>query len=214
MHYRRLGRSGLKVSEISLGAWVTFGNQIDEQTAIEQFGDGDKYFGVCTLMATLPGLPLFAHGQLEGLKEKYGMEFRRAYWEEAGNPGLAARHEKEIFPLLRRRYLFSGVEGFLLYDFYAPDGRVNEDVFAFSNRSGGERGLVLYNNRFANARGWARISAAYAVRTAEGRTLTQKCLGEGLALPNDPAAYVVFREHLSGLQYIRSCAEMWRTNGA
>ena len=25
MHYRRLGRSGLKVSEISLGAWVTFG---------------------------------------------------------------------------------------------------------------------------------------------------------------------------------------------
>jgi aryl-alcohol dehydrogenase-like predicted oxidoreductase len=33
MHYRRLGRSGLKVSEISLGAWITFGNQISEQTA-------------------------------------------------------------------------------------------------------------------------------------------------------------------------------------
>jgi voltage-dependent potassium channel beta subunit len=35
MHYRRLGKSGLKVSEISLGAWVTFGNQIDEGTASE-----------------------------------------------------------------------------------------------------------------------------------------------------------------------------------
>jgi voltage-dependent potassium channel beta subunit len=34
MHYRRLGRTGLKISEISLGAWVTFGNQIDEQTAV------------------------------------------------------------------------------------------------------------------------------------------------------------------------------------
>jgi len=35
MHYRRLGKSGLKVSEISLGSWVTFGSQIDEQTANE-----------------------------------------------------------------------------------------------------------------------------------------------------------------------------------
>lgn len=35
MHYRRLGCSGLKVSEISLGAWVTFGNQIEEKIAID-----------------------------------------------------------------------------------------------------------------------------------------------------------------------------------
>ena len=35
MHYRRLGRSGLKVSEISLGTWVTFGNQITDETAFE-----------------------------------------------------------------------------------------------------------------------------------------------------------------------------------
>ena len=33
MHYRRLGRSGLKLSEIALGAWVTFGDQISEKTA-------------------------------------------------------------------------------------------------------------------------------------------------------------------------------------
>ena len=35
MHYRRLGRTGIKLSEISLGAWVTFGNQIDDKRAIE-----------------------------------------------------------------------------------------------------------------------------------------------------------------------------------
>ncbi len=33
MHYRRLGHSGLKVSEISLGSWVTFGSQVDEETS-------------------------------------------------------------------------------------------------------------------------------------------------------------------------------------
>jgi glycosidase len=207
--YRQTIRNTLEFDPEVLKRFVNFMSNPDEQTAIEQFGDGDKYFGVCTLMATLPGLPLFAHGQLEGLKEKYGMEFRRAYWHEQGSTGLMERHEREIFPLLRKRYLFSGVESFLLYDFYAPDGRVNEDVFAYSNRNGGERGLVLYNNRYADARGWARTSAAFAVRTAEGRTLTQKCLGEGLSLPDDPTAWAVFREHFSGLQFIRNCRELW-----
>jgi glycosidase len=207
--YRQTIRNTLEFDPEVLKRFVNFMSNPDEQTALEQFGDGDKYFGVCVLMATLPGLPLFAHGQLEGYKEKYGMEFRRAYWDESVNTGLLARHQREVFPLLRKRYLFSGVEAFLLYDFYAPDGRVNEDVFAYSNRSGGERGLVLYNNRYAEARGWARVSAAYAVRTPGGRTLTQKCLGEGLGLPDDPAAWVIFREHLSGMQFIRNCREVW-----
>ena len=48
MHYRRLGRSGLKVSEISLGSWVTIGNQIDELTSInlikEAFAQGINFF--------------------------------------------------------------------------------------------------------------------------------------------------------------------------
>jgi voltage-dependent potassium channel beta subunit len=35
MNYRKLGRSGLKVSELSLGSWVTYGNQVDEKLARE-----------------------------------------------------------------------------------------------------------------------------------------------------------------------------------
>lgn len=35
MNYRRLGRSGLKVSELSLGSWVTYGNQVDVGAARE-----------------------------------------------------------------------------------------------------------------------------------------------------------------------------------
>ena len=35
MRYRRLGRSGLQVSELSIGSWVTYGNQVDGEAAIE-----------------------------------------------------------------------------------------------------------------------------------------------------------------------------------
>ena len=35
MKYRRLGRSGLKVSELSFGSWVTYGNQLDTSNARE-----------------------------------------------------------------------------------------------------------------------------------------------------------------------------------
>lgn len=35
MEYRRLGKAGLKVSALSLGAWVTYGGQVGEQTAEE-----------------------------------------------------------------------------------------------------------------------------------------------------------------------------------
>ena len=35
MPYRRLGRSGLKVSLLSLGSWVSFGAQVDEDRALE-----------------------------------------------------------------------------------------------------------------------------------------------------------------------------------
>ena len=33
MDYRRLGKSGLKVSEFSFGAWVTIGKQVGEAAA-------------------------------------------------------------------------------------------------------------------------------------------------------------------------------------
>jgi len=40
MEYRKLGRSGLKVSELSFGSWVTFNKQIDSRLA-------EKMFGMC-----------------------------------------------------------------------------------------------------------------------------------------------------------------------
>ena len=35
MNYRRLGRSGLQISELSVGSWVTYGNQLGHDLARE-----------------------------------------------------------------------------------------------------------------------------------------------------------------------------------
>jgi glycosidase len=208
--YRSVMKNTLEFDPQILKRFVNFMNNPDEETAVAQFGKGDKYFGVCTMMVTLPGLPMFGHGQIEGFAEKYGMEYRRAYWDEQPDAELIARHEREIFPLLRRRYLFADVEHFLLYDFFTPEGHVNEDVFAYSNRSGEERALVVYHNRYATARGWIRTSVAYAVKTADGngRRLVQKTLGEGLGLHADENYFCLFRDHVTGLEYIRNSKEL------
>jgi glycosidase len=208
--YRWVMKNTLEFDPEILKRYVNFMNNPDEKTAVEQFGKGDKYFGIATLMATMPGLPMIGHGQIEGFTEKYGMEYQRAYYDEQPDEYLIERHRREIFPLLHRRWLFAEVQHFLLYDFYNAEGGVNEDVFAYSNRSGDERSLVVCHNRYASARGWVRTSAAFMARTGNGdeRAITQRSLGEGMQLPADAATFCIFRDHVSGLEYIRSSAEL------
>jgi glycosidase len=193
-----------------LKRYVNFMNNPDEETAVAQFGSGDKYFGACTLMAALPGLPMVGHGQIEGFKEKYGMEYRRAYLDESVDQELLRRHERQIFPLLRKRALFSGVKDFLLYDFFLGNGAVDENVIAFSNRHEGERCLVVVHNRFADTAGWVRLSAAFAGEDPAGgpRSLKRRDLGQGLGLRNEPGWFAVFRDMVSGLEYIRPSGEL------
>ena len=177
-----------------LKRYVNFMNNPDEDTAISQFGADGKYFGICTLMITLPGLPMFGHGQIQGFTEKYGMEYKRAYYDERPNEGLIARHEREIFPLLHKRYLFAEVDHFVLYKFSTGNG-VNQDVFAYSNRADGERGLVVYHNKWGETQGWVRDSVS-----VNGETLS---LGAGLGLENHPNTFTIFRDQVTNLMYIR-----------
>ncbi|HET6935831.1 MAG TPA: alpha-amylase family glycosyl hydrolase [Candidatus Angelobacter sp.] len=202
-NYRAVIKNTLSFDPEVLKRYVNFMNNPDERTAVDQFGKGDKYFGVCTLMATLPGLPMFGHGQIEGFTERYGMEYRRAYHDEQPDSWLVARHERQISPLLHRRYLFAEVKDFLLYDFFTDQGSVNEDVFAYSNRSGDDRTLVIFNNRYSSTRGWIRISAAYAEKKPNGdKHLRQRTLGESFAMSHDAAMYAACRDALSGLQFL------------
>ncbi len=207
--YRTLMKNTLAFDPEILKRYVNFMNNPDERTAIDQFGNGNKYFGICTLMATMPGLPMFGHGQVQGFTEKYGMEYRRAYYEEIPDSHLVDRHIQQIFPLLHLRNIFAEVDNFLLYDLITPGGWVDENVFAYSNSHQNHYALVIYHNRFASTSGWIKTSAASANKTgAQQNELVQKTVAQGLNLTSGTRKYLIFREHNSGLQYIRPVNEI------
>ena len=199
--YRSVLKNTLEFDPDIMKRYVNFMSNPDERTTIDQFGDGDKCFGVTAMMATLPGLPMFGHGQIEGFTEKYGMEYRRPRYDETPNHWLVERHEREIAPLLHQRSLFAESSNFLLYDFYTENGTVDENVFAYSNRQGDRRGLVIYNNRYSTTKGTIDWSAAYADKHSGG--LRQQRLREGLELRGDSATVLSYRDGLTGLEYLR-----------
>ncbi len=206
--YRTTIKNTIEFDPEILKRYVNFMNNPDEETAVAQFGKGDKYFGVCTMMVAMPGLPMFGHGQVEGFEEKYGMEYRRAYRDEVPDRELVERHQREIFPLMKKRWLFAGVEHFFLFDFWEK-GSVNENVFAWSNRAGGERALILFNNSYSRASGWVRVAAAKAEKTASGeKALVQRSLVEALALTVKQDRFAIFRDQRTGLHYLRTTLEL------
>ena len=191
-----------------LKRFVNFMSNPDEETAVAQFGKDDKYFGVCILMVTMPGLPMFAHGQIEGFTERYGMEYSRPKQEEKEDSTLIERHRKEIFPLMKKRYLFSDAEKFLLYDFVTDTGFLNENVFAYSNEKNGEFSLVVFHNKFEFTSGWLHY-ASYSESDVNGkRSWRRKTLGDALHLHNEQNFFVIFRDFISGMQFIRNSAEI------
>src|ERR1700722_4749684 len=199
--YRLVLKNTLEFDPDIMKRYVNFMSNPDERTTIDQFGDSDKCFGVTAMMATLPGLPMFGHGQIDGFTEKYGMEYRRPRYDETPNHWLVERHEREIAPLLHQRALFAESSNFLLYDFFNDNGTVDENVFAYSNRRGDQRGLVLYNNRYSTANGTIDWSAAYADK--QSGQLRQQRLKDGLELNGDPAIILGYRDSLTGLEYLR-----------
>jgi len=58
--YRSVIKNTLEFDPDIMKRYVNFMSNPDERTAIDQFGKGDKCFGVTVLMATLPGLPCSA----------------------------------------------------------------------------------------------------------------------------------------------------------
>jgi len=208
-NYRSVLKNTLEFDPEVLKRYVNFMNNPDERTAVDQFGKGDKYFGVCVLLATLPGLPMFGHGQVEGFAERYGMEYRKAYRDERPDEWLIGRFEREIAPLLHRRPLFAEVRNFQLYDFFADAGHVNEDVFAYSNRLDGQRALIVYNNRWTNTSGWVRTSCGFMEKSPDGRKRNiQRALGDSLGLRGEHDWLVAFRDFNSGHEYLYRAADV------
>jgi glycosidase len=203
--YRSYLKKTIEFDPDIMKRYVNFMSNPDERTAIDQFGTGDKYFGVSTLLATLPGLPMFGHGQIEGYTERYGMEFKQAKMDEWPDEHLVARHQREIAPLLMQRRIFAGSADFTLYDFWNHFGAVDENVFAYSNRTDGERSLVIYNNKYDSTAGTIHTSAAYMDK-GSGQ-LRQRSLAEGLDLTGDHNVFLVLRDN-HGLEYLRRASDI------
>ena len=147
MHYRRLGRSGLKVSEISLGAWVTFGNQIDEITSVnlikEAFDQGINFFD---------NADMYANGQAEIVMSKALADMTReelvisskVFWPTMKGPngrGLSRKHITESINASLKRLGTDYVDMYFCHRF-DPDTPVEEVVRTMSDLI--QQGKVLY----------------------------------------------------------------------
>ena len=206
--YRQLIKNTLVYDPEILKRYVNFMNNPDEKTAVEQYGKGDKYFGICALLSTMPGLPMFGHGQIEGYSEKYGMEYYRPYWDETPDQDLIRHHQAVIFPLLHNRKVFANVNRFRLFDFRHAGGAVNENVFAYTNHQDGQSALVVYHNKYAETSGWINSSAPYLVKYgSEGHLETQN-LAEALELNGSYSDLVLFQDQISKRYYLRKLQDI------
>ncbi len=201
--YHELIKNTLDFNPEILKRYVNFMSNPDEETAVNQFGKGDKYFGIAMLMVTLPGLPMFGHGQIEGFSEKYGMEYKRAYYDESVDEYLVHRHEHEIFPLTKKRYLFAEVANFEFFELYDDFGNVNPNIFAFSNKSGYEKVLVIYNNAYQECKGVINYSVPKSVTANDGtKHLAKTKLGDTLQFKYDHKIFYICRDHKTNLEHL------------
>jgi voltage-dependent potassium channel beta subunit len=147
MHYRRLGRSGLKISEISLGAWVTFGGQVDEKAASElihaAYEQGVNFFD---------NADMYANGQAEVLMGTAIRDIPRealvisskVFWPTMPGPngrGLSRKHILESLHASLRRLGTDYVDLYFCHRF-DPDTPVEEVVWTMNDLL--RQGKILY----------------------------------------------------------------------
>ncbi len=147
MHYRRLGRSGLKVSEISLGAWVTFGSQIDDTIAADlihkAFDEGINFFD---------NADIYARGQAETVMGKAIADMPReqlvisskVFWPTMEGPNGRGLSRKHIFESIHASLERLGTDYLDLYfcHRFDPDTPVEEVVFSMNTLI--QQGKILY----------------------------------------------------------------------
>ena len=209
--FRQLIKETLVFDPGILKRYVNFMSNPDEQSAIEQFGDGDRFIGTSVLMSTLPGLPMFGHGQVEGFRERYGMEYRQAYWDEQPREDLLDRHLREVAPLLEERQTFADVSHFRLFDLVTFGGDVNGNVLAYSNGSGEDATLVLFNNSGFPAHGRVKTSVPF-LPSSEGRGGDTETVEVAQALLPTTGDYWEFRDPRTAREFLVDDGDL-RANG-
>lgn len=147
MQHRRLGRSGLKVSEISYGNWITHGSQVDDSAAvacvqraldlgITTFDTADVYAG--TRAEEVLG------SALDGQRRDQLEIATKVYWPTSASPngrGLGRKHIHESIDGSLRRLRTDYVD---LYQAHRFDHEtpLEETMLAFADLV--RQGKVLY----------------------------------------------------------------------
>jgi len=207
-NYRQSIKNVLDFDPQILKRFVNFMSNPDEETAVAQFGTDDKYFGSCVMMCTIPGLPMFAHGQIQGYHERYGMEFYKPNWNEEENRELISRHEREIFPLLRNREMFCDVENFYLFDFMLENGNTNENVFAYTNENNERRSLFIFHNTYARTKGWVRWTYFCPKNQNGNKKWLQKNFAEIMNIPDENNMFVIYKDIIKNVEFIKNAHEV------
>ena len=147
MHYRRLGKSGLKVSEIALGAWVTFGDQVEEQVACDlihkAYDNGINFFD---------NADAYANGQAEIVMGKAIKQLPRealvisskVFAPTMPGPngrGLSRKHVTESINASLKRLDIDYLDLYFCHRF-DPDTPLEEVVFTMTHLI--EKGKILY----------------------------------------------------------------------
>ena len=165
MHYRRLGKAGLKVSEIGLGAWVTFGSQIDEKIAVElvheAYDEGVNFFD---------NADAYANGQAEvvmgkaikGLPREALVISSKVFAPTMPGPngrGLSRKHVTESIHASLKRLDIDYLDLYYCHRF-DPDTPLEEVVFTMTHLI--EQGKILYWGTSE----WTAAQISMAVGTA------------------------------------------------
>ncbi|MBB4916044.1 aldo/keto reductase family protein [Streptosporangium saharense] len=101
MEFRHLGRSGLKVSEISYGNWITHGSQVEEDAAKEcvraALDEGITTFDTADVYAGTRAEEVLGRA-LKGVRRESLEIFTKVYWPTGSGPndrGLSRKHITE-----------------------------------------------------------------------------------------------------------------------
>lgn len=147
MHYRRLGRTGLKISEISLGSWITFGNQIDEQAAIDlihaAYEQGVNFFDNADMYAAGRAEEVMGRA-IQGLPREALVLSSKVFWPTMPGPNGRGLSRKHIFESIHASLRRLGTDYVDLYfcHRYDPDTPIEEVLRAMETLI--QQGKVLY----------------------------------------------------------------------
>ncbi|MCO6476970.1 MAG: aldo/keto reductase, partial [Phaeodactylibacter sp.] len=150
MEYRRLGRSGLQVSALSLGSWLTFGKQISddvaEQLMVTAYENGVNFFDNAETYAR--GKSEIVMGNILSKQKWERSSFlvsSKVFWGDGGQkPNQSGLSRKHIFEACEAALKRLQVDYLDLYFCHRPDKNtpIEETVWAMNHLI--QQGKVLY----------------------------------------------------------------------